>query len=98
MKGLVISWTVALEANISPTFTFSLVSRPVASGQMEELCRGCVAGTSSADGAVALGPTDLTVWSYSETMLRKVAGGDVRGSELLFGPGACSEDWSRFNR
>lgn len=37
MKGLVISWTVALEANIIPTFTFSLVSRVEASGQAEEL-------------------------------------------------------------
>lgn len=104
MKGLVISCTVALEANIIPTLTFSLVSRVVASGQVEELGGGCVGGTSSADRLVALESTDLTVWSYKDKMVWKVAGGALWDSVLFFrtrsldGSLDRSLDWSRLYR
>lgn len=73
MKGLVISCTVALEANSIPTLTFSLTSMLVDWGQLEEFC-GCVvavgaAGSRSVDLAVALELKDLTLLSYKDTML-----------------------------
>lgn len=40
MKGLVISWTVALEANSIPTLTFSLSSVEEERGQSELFCCG----------------------------------------------------------
>lgn len=84
MKGLVISCTVALEANSSPTLTFSLSSLLVDPGHSEEFAGSSAAGgvgTSSVDLAVAvvvvvaLEPEDLTVLSYKDTMLWKAAGG-----------------------
>ena len=73
MKGLVISCTVALDANSNPTLTFSLSSVLADWGQSEELCGSSVAagavGTRSGDLAVVLEPEDLTVLSYKDTML-----------------------------
>lgn len=73
MKGLVISCTVALEANSNPTLTFSLTSMLGDRGQLEEFCGSAVAvgavGSRSVDLAVALELKDLTVLSYKDTML-----------------------------
>lgn len=75
MKGLVISCTVALEANSSPTLTFSPDSLLADWGQSEEFCGSSVAagvvGTRSVDLAVALEARDLTLLSYKDTMLWK---------------------------
>lgn len=79
MKGLVISCTVALEANSIPTLTFSLSSLLVDCGQSEEFCGSSVAAgaveTRSVDLVVMLEPKDLTVLSYKDTMLWKAPGG-----------------------
>lgn len=97
MKGLVISCTVALEANIIPTFTFSLVSKLVDSGQVAfrgSSVPGGRAGTSSVGPAVALEPTDFTVWSYKDTMVWKAPG---EACSVLFFK-TKSFDWSRLYR
>lgn len=99
MKGLVISCTVALEANIIPTLTFSLVSKLVDPGQLEfpgGSVPGGRAGTRSAGPAVALEPTDFTVWSYKDTMVWKAPGGASWDSVLFFK--TKSFDWSRLYR
>lgn len=73
IKGLVISCTVALDANSIPTLTFSLSNLLVDWGQSEEFCGGSVAagvvGTRSVGLAVALESDDLTVLSYKDTMV-----------------------------
>lgn len=73
MKGLVISCTVALEANSNPTLTFSLSSLPGERGQSEELGGSSVAvgavETTSGGLAVVFEPKDLTELSYKDTML-----------------------------
>lgn len=67
-----------------------------------------MAGTSSADLALALESTDLTVWSYKDTMDWKDAGGAFWDSVLFFrtrsldgsldGSLDWSLDWSRLYR
>lgn len=100
MKGLVISCTVALDANSIPTFTFSLSSLLVDWGHSEEFCGnsvvGGVVGTRSLDLAVVLEPDDLTVLSYKDTMLWK-APGAVCGGRVLFSS-IVSVDSSRWYR
>lgn len=101
MKGLVISCTVALEANIIPTLTFSLVSRLVDPGQVE-FPGGSVPGRRAGTGpagpgpVVALEPTDFTVWSYKDTMVWKAAGEASWDSVLFFW--TRSLGWSRLYR
>lgn len=87
MKGLVISCTVALEANSIPTLTFSLSSVLVDWGQSEEFCGSSAAGAVGArslDLAVVLEPEDLTVLSYKDTMLWKAPGGPCCDGVLFF--------------
>lgn len=99
MKGLVISCTVALEANIIPTLTFSLSSMLVDSGQVEfrgSSVPGGLAGTSSVGLVVALEPTDFTVWSYKDTMVWKAPDEASWDSVLFFK--TKTFDWSRLYR
>lgn len=79
MKGLVISCTVALEANNRPTFTFSFRSWSSALGQSDPFW-----GADTEVGAGVIGPAVLicglkpvrrVVLSYKDTMLWKVPDG-----------------------
>lgn len=98
-NGLVISCTVALEANSIPTLTFSLISLLVERGQSVESGGSCAAvgvrGSRSVVRAVVLNPDNLTVLSYKDTMLWKDAGESCFGAVLFL---STSVDSSRVYR
>lgn len=98
-NGLVISCTVALEANSIPTLTFSLISLLVDRGQSVEFGGSCVPagvrGSRSVVLAVVLNPDNLTVLSYKDTMLWKDAGESCFGAVLFL---STSVDSSRVYR
>lgn len=68
-KGLVMSWTVALEANSSPTLMFSFRRRLDDWGQSVEFACSCAALGAVVDLPVVLEVKDLTLLSYKDTML-----------------------------
>ena len=109
MKGLVISWTVALEANNTPTLTFSLTNMLLDWGQSLSFCGSPVvmgavgatgatgaAGVGSVGQAVTLELRDLTLLSYKDTMLWKAPGGPRWSTVALLE--AAPSDSSRLYR
>lgn len=82
-KGLVISWTVALEANSIPTLTFSLRRRLDDWGQSLEF-GGSAVLEAAVDLAVALEVKVLTLLSYKDTMLWKLSLGVCSCGVLFF--------------
>lgn len=107
MKGLVISCTVALEANSIPTLTFSLSNMLLDLGQSEEFwSRAAVAAAGVGAGGirpagldVVLKPEDFTVLSYRDTMLLKDPWAPgAPGCERVLFLNAASDDSSRLYR
>lgn len=92
MKGLVISCTVALEANSIPTLMFSLSSVLVDLGQLEEFRASSAAAAvgvgegRSAALIVVLEFDNLTVLSYKDTMLWKDPEGSCCDTVLFLDP------------
>lgn len=87
MKGLVISCTVALEANNRPTLTFSFRSWSSALGQSDPFWGGVPKVGAGVIGPALLicgvKPVRRVVLSYKDTMLWKVPDGE-RGDTELF--------------